>query len=355
MVINLLIYLFLALGVSFLCSILESTLMSTTLSYITMREEEGYKPAVHMHKFKTETDRPLAAILSLNTIANTIGAAGIGREATLLFGSKWFGLVSVIVTLLILVFAEIVPKTLGTTYWKRLMGFTSGMISCLIVIMYPFVLLIEYITRIFPEPEEASVSREEVVALANVGEEEGVIEEDENKIIRNIMRLDDVKAYDVMTPSVVAAIAPEKMTLKEYYDEDQYDHFSRIPVYADNPDYITGYIHRNDALENLTEDKFNMTLGEIKRPLPMFNEEASIGDIFDKMLKQKSQIAIIIDDYGCFRGILTLEDVIETIFGLEIIDENDEIADMQAYARERWKLRQKRFNKPIPKKDGEKE
>ncbi|MBR2265303.1 MAG: CBS domain-containing protein, partial [Paludibacteraceae bacterium] len=174
--------------------------------------------------------------------------------------------------------------------------------------------------------------------------------EDENKIIRNVMRLDEVKAYDVMTPSVVAAIAPEKMTLKEYYDDDKYDHFSRIPVYAEKPEYITGYIHRNDALENLTEDKFNMTLGEIKRPLPMFNEEATIGDIFDKMLKQKSQIGVVIDDYGCFRGILTLEDVIETIFGLEIIDENDEIADMQAYARDRWTQRQKRFNKPIPKK-----
>lgn len=324
--------------------------MSTTLSYITMREEEGYRPAKRMHQYKTDTDRPLAAILSLNTIANTIGAAGIGQQATLLFGSKWFGLVSVLVTLLILIVSEIIPKTLGTTYWKKLLGFTSRMITMLIWVMYPFVLLVEFITRIFPESEEATVSREEVVALANVGEEEGVIEEDENKIIRNVMRLDDVQACDVMTPSVVAAIAPEKMTLKDYYDDDRYDHFSRIPVYAEKPEYITGYIIRNDALENLTEDKFNMTLGEIKRPLPMFNEEATIGDIFDQMLKQKSQIGVVIDEYGCFRGILTLEDVIETIFGLEIIDENDEYADMQAYARERWKSRQKRFNKPLPKK-----
>lgn len=355
MVLYLLIYLFVALGISFLCSILESTLMSTTLSYITMREEDGYRPAVRMREYKTDPERPLAAILSLNTIANTIGAAGIGQQATLLFGSKWFGLASAIVTILILVVSEIIPKTLGTTYWKKLMGFASRMITFLIWIMYPCVLLVEFITRIFPESEEATVSREEVVALANVGEEEGVIEEDENKIIRNVMRLDDVQACDVMTPSVVAAIAPEKMTLKDYYDDDRYDHFSRIPVYAEKPEYITGYIHRNDALENLTEDKFNMTLGEIKRPLPMFNEEASIGDIFDQMLKQKSQIGVVIDEYGCFRGILTLEDVIETIFGLEIIDENDEYADMQAYARDRWKARQKRFNKPLPKKENEKD
>ncbi len=355
MYIYLILYLLLALGVSFLCSILESSLMSTTLSYITMREEEGSKSATRMYRYKTEPERPLAAILSLNTIANTIGAAGVGKEATAIFGSEWFGLVSILVTLLILLFAEIIPKTLGTTYWKQLMPFTSGAIAVLIVIMYPLVKLMEFVTWLFPESDEATVSREEVVALANVGEEEGVIEEDENKIIRNVMRLDDVKAYDVMTPSVVAAIAPEKMTLKEYYDDDRYDHFSRIPVYADKPEFITGYIHRNDALENLTEDNFNMTLGEIKRSLPMFNEEASIGDIFDQMLKQKSQIAVVIDDYGCFRGILTLEDVIETIFGLEIIDENDEIADMQAYARERWKQRQRRFNKPIPKNEKKKE
>ncbi len=204
MVSYLLLYLFLALGVSFLCSILESTLMSTTLSYLTLREEEGYKPAARMRLYKTETERPLAAILSLNTIANTIGAAGVGRQATLLLGSQWFGLVSIIVTLLILIFAEIIPKTLGANHWKRLIGFAAATISGLIILMFPVVKLMEWIAHLFPEAEEATVSREEVVALASVGEEEGVIEEDENKIIRNVMRLDEVKAYDVMTPRVVA-------------------------------------------------------------------------------------------------------------------------------------------------------
>lgn len=350
MIIYLLLYLLLALGVSFLCSILESTLMSTTLSYLTVREEEGDAAAVRMREYKTDPDRALAAILSLNTIANTIGAAGVGQQATLLFGSKWFGLVSAIVTLLILIISEIIPKTLGATYWKHLTSFAAYTIRALIIIMYPCVKLMEYITRLFPEPDEATVSREEVVALASVGEEEGVIEESENNMIRNLMRLDEIQVCEVMTPSVVAAIAPESMTLKEYYDSDDYDHFSRIPVYADSPEYITGYIHRNDALEDLTEDHFTKTLGEIKRPLPMYNEEMSVGDVFDKMLKEKSQIAIVIDEYGCFRGIITLEDVIETIFGLEIIDENDEIADMQQYARERWKQRQKRFYKPVPRR-----
>ena len=165
----LLLFLLLAIGVSFLCSTLESVLMTTTLSYITMREDEGYAPATLMKKYKTETEKPLAAILSLNTIANTIGSAGVGRQATILFGSEWFGLVSIIVTLLILVFAEIVPKTIGTTYWKSLMGFTANTIRLLIFLMYPFVLLIQLITRLFKrEDDEATVSREEVLAMVNV-------------------------------------------------------------------------------------------------------------------------------------------------------------------------------------------
>lgn len=336
-----------AMGISFLCSVLESVLMTTSLSYINLREEEGYAPATRMSKYKDDTSRPLAAILSLNTIANTIGAAGVGMQATEVFGSKWFGLVSACVTLLILIFGEIVPKVIGTTYWRELMGFTARTIHFLIIILYPFVLLVELITRAFPDNEdEPSVSREEVLSMVNVGEEEGVVDEDENKIFTNLMRLDSIHAYDVMTPRVVAKIAPENMTLRAYYDNDEYDHFSRIPLYNPTaPEYITGYVLRNDALEELTEDHFRKTLGGIKRSLPAFDQDLTLGTIFDSMLKQKSQIAQIIDEYGMFVGILTLEDIIETIFGLEIIDENDTVIDMQQYARDRWEQRQKKYRK----------
>lgn len=345
----LLVYILVTILVSFLCSTLESVLLTTTFSFISMQEDEGNKWAQLMKTYKSDTDRPLAAILSLNTIANTIGAALVGKQATLVFGSVWFGVISVLFTVLVLLFGEIVPKTIGTTHWRRLQGFTAGTIHLLIFVLYPIVRLIEWITRLFPHnDEEASVSREEVIAMASVGEEEGVIEEDENKIIRNVMRLEEFTAGEVMTPRVVAAIAPEKMTLRQYYDSDKYDHFSRIPVYADTPEYITGYVLRDDALEDLAEDHFSVRLGDIKRPMPSFSEDENIANIFDQMLKQKSQIALIIDEYGAFRGILTLEDIIETIFGLEIIDESDVITDMQAYARERWQQRQKRFQrKPI--------
>ncbi len=340
----LLIFLLGAMGISFLCSILESVLMSTPLSYITMREDAGFKPAKRFKEYKTDNGKPIAAILSLNTIANTIGAAGVGAQATT-FGGNWFGIMSALTTILILIFSEIIPKTIGTTYWKGLMGFTARTIRVLIVLMYPLVLLIGLLTKLFSRrgEDETTVSREEVAAMADVGEDEGVLDEDENKIIQNVIKLDDVKAYDVMTPHSVAAVAPESMTLKEFYKVEEYSHFSRIPVYADDPEYITGYILRSDALEDLAEDKFNKRLKDIKRDIPLFNEEKSVSEIWDSLLKHKEQIAIIIDEYGGFQGILTLEDIIETILGLEIIDENDEVSDMQQFARERWKQRQRRF------------
>ncbi|MBR0500139.1 MAG: DUF21 domain-containing protein [Bacteroidales bacterium] len=340
----LLLFLLAAMAISFLCSILESVLLSTPISYITMREEEGYKPATRFMQYKEESARPLAAILALNTIANTVGAAGVGRQAAAIGGSEFFGWMSAITTLLILVFAEIIPKTIGTSYYRQLMGFTTRVLRALILLMYPIVILIELITRIFQkDDDEASVSREEVSAMANVGEEEGVIDESENRIIQNVIKLDDVKAYDVMTPRVVAQTASENMSLKNFYKDKDFEHYSRIPVYSESPEYITGYILRSEALECLAEDKFDMRLSEIKRDITFFNEEQSVADIWDTLLAKKEQIGLIIDEYGCFQGILTLEDIIETILGLEIIDENDEVSDMQQFARERWKQRAKRF------------
>ena len=343
----LLLFLSAALVISFLCSILESTLMSTPLSFITMREEEGYKPAVRFKEFKLEPDRPIAAILSLNTIANTIGSAGVGRQATILFGSEWFGLVSAVVTILILIFAEIIPKTIGTSYWKKLMGFASRTISILIILMYPLVMLVKLVSRLITpkDDDETAVSREEVSAMANIGEEEGVIEENENKIIQNLIKLDNVKAYDAMTPRVVSAIAPENMTVKDFYKDNRYLHHSRIPVYSDSPEFITGYILRSEALELLADDKFGVALSDIRRDIKFFNEETSLGDIWDELLQGKEQISAIIDEYGTFQGILTLEDILETILGLEIIDESDTVSDMQQYARERWQERQKHSDK----------
>ena len=336
--VTLLAFLLLALCISFLCSLLEATLMSTPLSYVTMREEEGYKPASRFKQYKQESSRPIAAILSLNTIANTIGAAGVGQQATLLFGSAWFGLVSAITTILILVFAEIIPKTIGTTRWKSLMGFTTVVLTGLIYILYPIVLCAELLTRLIsPKEADTTVSREEVSAMANVAEEGGDLEEDENTIIQNLINMDEMSAQSAMTPRVVCDIAPETMTAKQFFKDKRYLHHSRIPVYDKDEEYISGYILRMEAVQLMAEDKFDVTLGSIKREIQSFPKEKPLDEIWDEMIEKGEQISVIIDEYGCFQGILTLEDVIETLIGDEIVDEMDTVRDMQQLARDKWK------------------
>ena len=340
----LVLVLLLTVGISFLCSILEAVLMSTPLSFITMKEEEGYRPAAKFKKYKTEIERPIAAILAMNTIANTFGASMVGVLTSRIW-SAGVGWMSAFLTLLILVCAEIIPKTIGTSRYKRLMGFTTSGISFLLVLMWPFVALIQFIQKSFAKGGDSPVSREEVSAMANAGAEEGVIDKEENQVIQNIIRLDNIKAYDAMTPRVVCSVAPESMTLRQYFEEEEFEHHSRIPVYAESPEYITGYILRDDALEDLAEDKFDKKLKDIKRDISYFNEESNLDEIWEAMLRTKEQIALIIDDYGSFQGVLTLEDIIETVFGLEIMDEMDEVSDMQQYAKERWQKRQKRYKK----------
>lgn len=339
---NLLVFLFIALAVSFLCSILEATLMSTPISYITMREEEGYKPASKLRRFKQDTSRPLAAILSLNTIANTIGAAGVGREATILFGSEWFGLVSAATTILILIVSEIIPKTIGTTCWKSLSGFVAEAIGILIIILYPIVVAVEFLQKLIsPKSGDVSVSRDEISAMAEVAEETGELEEGENEIIQNLINIDELTVKDAMTPRVVAAIAPESMTIKRFYKDRRFLHHSRIPVYADNDEYITGYILRMEALQLMADDKYDATLGDIRREIASFSEETTIDKVWDEMIRSKEQIAAIIDDYGTFQGLITMEDIIETVLGDEIVDERDVVVDMQQLARDKWKVARK--------------
>jgi len=336
---ELLVFLLSALAISFLCSILEAVLMSTPLSFITLKEEEGHKKAPLMKRYKIDSSKPIAAILSLNTIANTIGAAGVGRQATILFGSTWFGVVSAATTILILIFAEIIPKTIGTTKWKSLMGFSASAIRVLILILYPLVVCIEFLQKLItPAEAEVSVSREEVGAMADVAEESGELDQDENEIIQNLISLDEVTASDAMTPRVVCAIAPEKMTIKAFYKDKSFFHHSRIPVYADNDEYITGYILRMEALQLMAEDKFDKTLGDIRRDIQSFQEDTPMDKVWDEMSSSDDQISVIINEYGSFQGILTLEDVIETILGDEIVDEQDAVRDMQQYARDKWKI-----------------
>lgn len=340
----LLLYLLGALSISFLCSILEAVLLSAPMSFVSMLEKEGRKGATLLKKYKQDIDKPIAAILSLNTISHTVGAAGVGAQSEAIFGSQFFAITSAILTLLILIFSEIIPKTIGASYWRKMAIPCARIIHVLVIVTYPLVLMSELITHIFSSnKKQTSVSREEVSAMVTVGAEEGVLEKKENSMIQNLLKLDDVNARDIMTPSSVAEVAEESMTLREFYQNDAYRQFSRIPVYnEENDDYIKGYVLRQTILEKLSEDKFDLRLSDIIRPVLTFQESDNVSKIWEQLLAKKEHISIIIDEYGCFRGIVTMEDVIETMLGTEIVDEKDKVTDMQEFAREKWQEQQHR-------------
>ncbi len=345
------IYLTLALGFSFLCSILEAVLLSTPMSFISIKESEG-ENVKYLKAQKSNIDRPISAILSLNTVAHTIGAAGVGAEAVKVFGEVYFGAISAVLTILILVLSEIIPKTIGATYWRRLAIPSSKIIRVLIVICFPLVWLSEFITRLItPENTEKSVSREELSAMVDVGEKEGVFETNESRIIQNLMKLEAVEVRQVMTPRSVTATASETDTVKDFYADKTLRSYSRIPLFseesADEEEYISGYVLLRDVLSNLTEDKFDIKLQDIKRPIIAIREDENVSSAWEKLLEQKEHIALIIDEYGSFEGIITLEDIVETILGLEIIDEKDTVVDMQQLAREKWEARMAKYKQLI--------
>jgi len=336
-------YMLLALVVSSICSVLEATILSTPITFINTLEQQGAKGAARLKKLKTDIDRPISAILVINTIANTVGASLVGAEAAKLFASTGVGVISGIFTFCILVFSEIIPKTIGSNYWRSLAVPASSIIQFLIYITFPIVWLVEKFTRLITDDSAPAVSREEVVAMVSTGAEEGVLEKEENKMIQNLLKLDDVTAHEIMTPSSVVTMAESSQTIREFYNSDDFAKFSRIPLYEEeNDDYITGYVLKQEILEKLAQDKFNIKLKDLARPILSFREDESVSNIWEKLLENKEHISVIIDEYGSMRGIVTMEDVIETMLGFEIVDEKDEVVDMQELAKEQWQQVQNR-------------
>ena len=335
------IIMFASIALSALCSTLEATLLSTPLSFITGLEDQGVKGAARLKKLKQNPDRPISAILCLNTIANTVGASIVGSLVYEVYGDAVVGVFSTIFTFMILIFSEIIPKTIGTSYWRTLALPASVIINSLIFIAFPLVWILERFTRmISSRSEQVSVSREDISAMVSVATEEEVIEKEEKKMIQNLLKLDEMTAHEIMTPSTVVEMAEGNMTIKEFYDSDLTH--SRILVYDDdNDDYVIGYVLRQTVLEKMAEDKFFTTIREISRPILSFPEEEPVGNIWEKFLEKKEHVSAIIDEYGTFRGIVTMEDVIETMLGQEIVDETDEVVDMQEYAKEQWEKAQK--------------
>ena len=330
-----------AIALSALCSMLEATLLSTPLSFVTGLEEQGAKGAARLKRLKQDPDRPISAILCLNTIANTVGASIVGSLVYEVYGDALVGVFSTIFTFAILIFAEIIPKTIGANYWRSLAIPASAIISMMIFVSFPLVWVLELLQkRISSNAHQVSVSREDISAMVSVATEEEVIETEEKKMIQNLLKLDEITAHEIMTPSTVVEMAEGQMTIKEFYDSDLTH--SRILVYdEENDEYVIGYVLRQTVLEEMAEDKFSRTIREISRPILTFPENESVGNIWEKFLEKKEHISVIIDEYGTFRGIVTMEDVIETMLGQEIVDETDEVVDMQEYAKEQWEKAQK--------------
>jgi len=302
-----------------------------------MKENQGVKSASLMMRYKTNIDRPVAAILSLNTVAHTIGAAGVGSESVKVFGEAYFGIISAVLTLLILVLSEIIPKTIGASYWRELAIPSAKIIRVLIFVTYPLVWLSELLTRCFaPKIQPLTVSKEEVAAMVDVGEEEGVFQAQESQIIRSFLKLEKVKAEQIMTPYVVVASTSIDTTMKEFHDNPDFANFSRIPVYQEQKEYISGYVLRAAVLGKICSDKMNETMSDIIRPILFFSENDCVSDIWKSMLEKKEHISVITDEYGCMRGIVTMEDVIETMLGVEIVDECDTVPDLQVVAKEKF-------------------
>ena len=330
-----------AIALSALCSMLEATLLSTPLSYVTGLEEQGIKGAQRLKRLKQNPDRPISAILCLNTIANTVGASIVGSLVYEVYGDALVGVFSTIFTFAILIFSEIIPKTIGASYWRSLALTASAIINMMIFITYPLVLLLELLQkRISSKSNQVSISREDISAMVSVATEEEVIETEEKKMIQNLLKLDEITAHEIMTPSTVVEMAEGQMTIREFYDSDLTH--SRILVYdEENDEYVIGYVLRQTVLEEMAEDRFATHIRDISRPILTFPEDEPVGNIWEKFLEKKEHISVIIDEYGTFRGIVTMEDVIETMLGQEIVDETDEVVDMQEYAKEQWEKAQK--------------
>ena len=348
----LILYAISTIALSFFCSILEAVLLSVSPTFLKIKISEGKKYAFNLQKMKENIDEPLIIILTLNTISHTVGAILVGVQAKELYSSinnnsydvfgilltedLVVGIVSGIMTILILLVSEIIPKTLGATYWHKLVKTTSIFLKNIIpVFKYSGILfLLQFFTKLINKSKNTNLfSIEDFSTMAEIAEEEGVIEESESDIIKNMIKFKDVRIRNIMTPFSVMKIASENISIQEFYNNNPNLSFSRIPVYTGKMDNITGYVLKDNILEYIVKKKGDLKLSEIKRKSVTSDYESPIPKTFDKLIKEREHISIVLDEYGTVRGLVTMEDIIETLLGREIMDETDLVADMQVLAK----------------------
>lgn len=349
---------------SFLCSIWEAALLSVTPSFVAIKLKDGTKVGKKLKAYKDEIDKPLSAILTLNTIAHTVGAIGVGAQAGKVFGSgeviiggsvmpfNWEALIAAGMTMAILILSEIIPKTLGANYWKSLIPFTVRSLDFISVILKPFIWISQLITKALKKDKDKSVlSRTDFAAMTEIGEEQGVIKSGESRIIRNLLRFEKIKTADITTPRTVIQAVNSDSSLEEFYAGNKTLRFSRIPMYEGSLDKITGYFLKDDLLMGLLNNKGSNKVSTLKREITMVNEDLPVPELFNLLMEKREQLALVHDQYGGVEGIVSMEDVIETLLGLEIMDEMDNEADMQALARKNWAKRAKEMGLKIDVKN----
>ncbi|MCK8478981.1 CNNM domain-containing protein [Psychroserpens algicola] len=359
----LIFYALISIFFSFLCSILEAVLLSITPTFLNLKKSEGKAYAEDLELLKKDVDRPLIAILTLNTIAHTVGAILVGVQAKVayaelygttsrsIFGIKFtedlmVGVVSTIMTILILVASEIIPKTIGATYWKQLANFTTKALNVLIFpLKWTGILwILQLTTKLIGGKGHGSVlSREGFLVMADMAHEEGVFQENESKIIKNLLTFKEVFAKDIMTPRTVMKAEDETTTVEDFFKKNMNLRFSRIPIYSDNPDNIKGLVLKDEIFKEMALDNGTKKLSELKRHIIVVDRNLAIPKLFEQLVETRNHMALVVDEYGSVSGLVTMEDVIETLLGLEIMDESDNVTDLQYMARKSWESRAKKL------------
>ncbi len=333
------VYLAIAIGVSFLCSVLEAVLLSITPSYVEQISSSNHRSGQILLNAREKLDQSLSSILILNTFAHTMGAAGVGSQAILLFGEKWETLIAILLTLAILYLSEIIPKTLGATYWRTLAVPATYTIAWLVRLVYPLVWLSTRITRLFSRNQESEITREEIIALASLGHKDGTLFTQENQYLSNLLGLREINTEEVLTPRSVVHMLDEKTTVTDALNHPKTAQFSRIPIYGEGSDHITGKVIKRDLFEAERAGKGSEPISKYLKKIVRVSEKLPVQQLLDMFIKHHMHLFLVEDEFGQTSGVVTLEDAIETLLGREIVDESDVVEDMQELARGKYRER----------------
>jgi CBS domain containing-hemolysin-like protein len=334
------------LGISFLCSMLEAVLLTSTTAYIAVLVKENKKSAILLEHLKTNLDRPISAILTLNTLSHTLGSAAIAYQVQVYYGEGAVTAASFILTFAILFLSEIIPKSIGASHWKALIPFTAYSIQLMILMLYPLVIVSEWLGHFFMRrSEDPEVTREEILMTAELGVEEGTLKGKESNIIKNLLMLDKIYVSDIMTPRSVFFALDQELTVEEVFAKHRPIRFSRIPVFLGSLDNIVGMTYRFKIHEALSNDQHDKKIGDLLSPISSIPERMTVSQVLDYFIKEKEHVALAVDEYGIVAGIVSLEDAVETLLGVEIVDELDSVADMRKFALEQWQLRKQKLRR----------